>query len=101
MEAGYPQRYRKDTLCRCLRIYDKMVEEDTAGTRPLYRPKDYDVIARRREKQRKLKVWSNRGGYIAPIFVPTVLLPQLDVKKETACHAGLAGEREVTAGGVE
>ena len=43
-----------------------MVEEDTAGIRPLYRSKNYDVIARRREKQRKLKVWSNRGGYIAP-----------------------------------
>ena len=46
MKAGYPERYRKDTLSRCLRIYDRMVEEDTAGVRPLYRPKDYDVIAR-------------------------------------------------------
>ena len=70
MEAGYPERYRRDTLKRCLRIYDSMVEDDAAGIRPLYRPKDYDVIARRREKQRKLKNWSNRGGYIAPIFVP-------------------------------
>ena len=70
MEAGYPERYRKDTLCRCLRIYDKMVEEDTAGIRPLYRPKDYDIIARRREKQRKIQSWSVRGGYIAAIFVP-------------------------------
>ena len=70
MKAGYPERYKKDTLCRCLRIYDRMVEEDTAGIRPLYRPKDYDVISRRREKQRKIESWSNRGGYIAPIFVP-------------------------------
>ena len=29
------------------------------------------------------------------------LLPQLDVRRETACHAGQAGEREVTAGVVE
>jgi hypothetical protein len=70
MEAGYPERYSRDTLKRCLRIYDSMVEDDASGIRPLYRPKDHDVISRRREKQRKLKNWSNRGGYIAPIFVP-------------------------------
>jgi hypothetical protein len=37
MEAGYPDRYRRDTLERCLRIYDRMVEDDKAGIRPLYR----------------------------------------------------------------
>ena len=70
MEAGYPERYRKDTLCRCLRIYDKMVEDDANGIRPLYRPKDYDIANRRKEKQRKKNNWSIKGGYIAPIFVP-------------------------------
>ena len=70
MEAGYPVRYRRDTLERCLRIYDRMLEEDADGIRPLYRPKDYEVVARRREKEGKINNWSNRGGYIAPIFVP-------------------------------
>jgi hypothetical protein len=34
-------------------------------------------------------------------IVEVCLLPLLDMKKETVCHAGLAGEREVTASGVE
>jgi hypothetical protein len=93
MEAGYPERYRKDTLLRCLRIYDKMVEEDTAGVRPLYRPKDYDVISRRREKQRKAKNWSTRGGYIAPIFVPPTpsgeLANSLKIIAESEAEAGI------------
>ena len=70
MEAGYPERYRKDTLCRGLRIYDKMVEDDTNGIRPLYRPKDFDIANRRKEKQKKKNNWSIKGGYIAQIFVP-------------------------------
>ena len=70
MQHGYPQRYRVDTLNRALRIHDYMVEEDRKGARPLYRPKDWNVISRRKEKEKKKYEWSTRGGYIAPIFVP-------------------------------
>ena len=57
-----------------------MVEEDTNGIRALYRPKDYYVIARRRDKWRKN--WSNRGGCIVKI-APIYLLggPVLQVLK--------------------
>ena len=70
MQHGYPQRYRVDTLNRALRIHDYMVEEDRKGERPLYRPKDWNVVSRRKEKEKKKYEWSTRGGYIAPIFVP-------------------------------
>ena len=70
MEAGYPVKYRKDTLDRALRIYDRMVQEDRNGIRPLYRPKEWNVVARRMEKDKKKNSWSTRGGHIAPIFVP-------------------------------
>ena len=42
-----------DTLTRDLRIYDKMVNDDRDGTRPLYRPKEWNIVARRKEKERK------------------------------------------------
>ena len=70
MQAGYPEKYRKDTLCRGLRIYDKMVQDDQDGVRPIYRPKDWNVVARRKEKEKKKNDWSTRGGHVAPIFVP-------------------------------
>ena len=68
MKSGYPQKYRVDTLKRTLRIYDKMVEDDNNGTRPLYRPKDWTVVARRKQKQKKKHEWSTRGGHVAPIL---------------------------------
>ena len=70
MQAGYPEKYRKDALCRGIRIFDKMLEENDTGVRPLYRPKDWEVVARRKEKQNKKHNWSSKGGHVAPIFVP-------------------------------
>ena len=89
MQAGYPEKYRRDTLCRSLRIYDKMVEDDTNGVRPLYRPKDYDRIERKNRKQKKKESWSNKGGYIAPIFVPPTPHGELamELKKIAECEA--------------
>jgi hypothetical protein len=68
--SGYPEKYRVDTLVRAFRIYDKMLEDDHQGQRPLYRPKEWNIIARKKEKERKKYDWSNKGGHIAPIFVP-------------------------------
>ena len=70
MHSGYPEKYRTDTLSRSFSIYDKMVQEDSNGTRPLYRPKDWNVVARRKAKEKKKYNWSTRGGHVAPIFVP-------------------------------
>ena len=70
MDAGYPEKYRMDTLTRALRIYDRKLEEDRNGTRPIYRPKEWNIVARRSEKERKKNDWSTRGRYIAPIVVP-------------------------------
>ena len=64
--SGYSEGYRKDTLLRALRIYDKMVVNDSHGVRPLYRPKDCDMVNKRNQKQKKKSKWSTKGGYIAP-----------------------------------
>ena len=77
MKAEYPEKYRVDTLNRALRIFDKMVDEDNNGTRPLYRPKDWNIVARRKQKEKKKYEWSTKGGHIAPIFVPPTPNSQL------------------------
>ena len=70
MKHGYPQQYRVDTLTRALRIHDHMVEQDRQGIRPIYRPKDWNITTRRKQKEKKKYEWSTKGGHIAPIFVP-------------------------------
>ena len=46
-----------------------MVEDEDKGTRPLYRPKDLNIVTRRKEKEKKRHDWSTRGGYIDSMFV--------------------------------
>ena len=93
MQAGYPVQYRKDTLCRCLRIYDKMVNDDIHGIRPLYRPKGYESETRRKEKHTKKNSWSTKGGYIAPIFVPPTphgeLASEIKIITESEAESGI------------
>jgi hypothetical protein len=69
MNHGYPERYRLDTLRRALNIYDKMVKDDQDGIRPLYRPKEWNVLARKKEKENKKYNWSNRGGDTLPPYL--------------------------------
>ena len=68
--AGYPEKYRKEILQHGLGIYEKMRRDDESGTRPIYRPRDWQAGERRRTKERKRNDWSTRGGHVAPIFVP-------------------------------
>ena len=77
MRSGYPEKYRLDTLNRALRIYDHMVEQDSNGTRPLYRQKDWNRVDKLKKKTRKKHEWSTRGGFIAPIFVAPTLNSEL------------------------
>ena len=56
MHAGYLEKYM------ALRIYDKMVEDDRNGLRPIYRPKDFEKVERQKRKQKKKHNWSNKGG---------------------------------------
>ena len=70
-----------------------MVEEDNTGLRPLYRPKEYERNERRVEKHKKKHSWANRGGYIAPIFVPPTpngdLANELKQIAESEAEAGV------------
>ena len=69
-----------------------MVEDDLSGKRPLYRPREYERIPRKLEKQKKKMNWSNRGGYISPIFVPPT------PNGELANELKLIAEKEAEAG---
>ena len=69
--AGYGEKYRKDVLEHALRIYDSKWEDDKNGIRPIFRPKEWKKEERKECKEKKRHEWSTKGGYIAPIFIPS------------------------------
>jgi hypothetical protein len=74
MQSGYPEQYRVDTLTRAFRIYDNMVEEDNSGIRPLYRPKDWNVVKIRKEKE-EIKKRKNRVVHMMGSHCPHLCSP--------------------------
>jgi hypothetical protein len=68
--AGYTKKFRKNTLERSIRIYDQMVKDDQDGIKPIFRPKDWQKVERRKAREAKKHSWSSKGGFVAPIFVP-------------------------------
>jgi hypothetical protein len=62
-----------------------MVEEDREGTKPINRHKTWQIAERRKDKRKKKHPWSTKGGYIAPIFVPSTPNSELfNILKEIA-----------------
>ena len=70
-EAGYGENYRKTILEQALSIYDDKIDKDKRGVQPIYRPKEWQKEERKKKKRENRHDWSTKGGYIAPIFIPS------------------------------
>ena len=68
--AGYNEGYRKQVLKHAITIYDKIKEDNAAGTTPLNRPSTWQSEQGRENKKTKRNCWSNKGGHIASILSP-------------------------------
>ena len=90
MNAGYNEYYRKVTLDRALAIYDRMKQNENDGIQPVNRPKDWQLKERRKKKTRKERCWATRGGYIAPIIIPST--PNSELLKMLREVAGAEAE---------
>ena len=91
--AGYTEKYRAEVLQHAFSIYDKKLEEERNGVRPMYRPKSWKKKERRETKRNKKLNWATSKGHIAPIFVPTtpgsVLLKQMRKVAEKEVKEGI------------
>ena len=69
-DSGYNQRYRQEVIQSVLSGWDRMVEEQEAGRRPINRARSWEEGRRRQEKQQKKSNWYKTGGYSTVIFCP-------------------------------
>ena len=69
--GGYSEQYRKNIVKHALAIYDDKIKKNDDGIVPLNRPKGYKKLERRKEKSMKKRNSANKGGYSAPIIVPS------------------------------
>ena len=57
--SGYNKKFRKEVLDSSLKAFQKMLEEDQNGTKPLYRSRDWNSEERQLSKAKKRLNWWN------------------------------------------
>ena len=72
--SGYSQKFRTAILDSGLHAYQKMLEDDTNGVKPLYRSREWNKEERQASKNRKKINWwnteSSKVQYKTILFVP-------------------------------
>ncbi|PFX11602.1 hypothetical protein AWC38_SpisGene24595 [Stylophora pistillata] len=91
--SGYDQKFRKEVVRSALAAYNRLVELDANGEKPLYRPRGWKAHERARERTKRRDNWFRKGGYETVIFVPATPGSQIkrrgDAPMLTAFSAGL------------
>ena len=89
--SGYNKNYRIQILKSALNAFDKMLEEDKNGTKPLFRNRDWNRENRLKSKENKRNNWYKTGTksgktYKSILFVPPTpgsgLLKELKIREE-------------------
>ena len=87
--SGYFQKFRTEILDSTLKAFEKMVDEDIKGIKPMYRDRDWNFEERQKSKMDKKKNWWNsknaKISYTSVVFVtPTpgeILVKQLSQRE--------------------
>lgn len=67
---GYSKENRYDIVNSALKAYEKLLQKEKDGERPLHRPKNWNREQRDKEKKQKIKNWYKSNGAESMIFVP-------------------------------
>ena len=68
--SGYNELYRYQVIQSGVKGFEKMQDTETAGGRPINRPKSWEEDLKQRTKEMKKKNWFRKGNFDVPLFVP-------------------------------
>ena len=68
--SGYNENYRFQVLKSGVEGFDKMLEVERSGGRPINRPRSWEEDERQKKKELQSKVWFRAGGFDVALFVP-------------------------------
>ena len=107
--SGYNTKYRTEILDSALLAYEKIVSEDKAGTKPMYRSRDWNKEEREQKKQYRKLNWFKTGPkeieYKSCLFVPITkggkLLKEMKKREEEINRNSDERIKIVEGGGVK
>ena len=69
-DSGYPENMRYEIIQSGLKGYNKMLEVEQAGGRPVNRPQRLDRIERKKQKMTKKDNWYRNDTFSTVLFIP-------------------------------
>ena len=75
--SGYDQKFRTEVVRSVMKAYNRLIELDTSGEQPLYRPREWKRLERAQERREKPEKWYRKGSFDMVIFMPATPESQL------------------------
>ena len=75
--SGYDRKFREEVVRSALAVYNRLLDLDASGEKPLYRPREWRALERTRERRKRHDNWFRKGGFDTVIFVPATPGSQL------------------------
>ena len=97
--SGYKQKFRAEVVKSALKAYRNIINLDSQGRQPLYRPKDWKRKERQEERRNKKVNWYKKGGNLSVIFVPATPTSELRKRYEKVVKETGLGIRVVEKSG--
>ena len=69
-DSGYGERFRHEIISSILQGWDKMMEAQRSGRRPINRPRSWKEKEQAETKWKKKGNWYKSGGYNSVMFCP-------------------------------
>ena len=63
-----------------LAAYNRLLDLDASGEKPLYRPREWRALERAQERRKRRDNWFRKGGFDTVIFVPATPGSQLKLR---------------------
>jgi len=68
--SGYNETFRLEVLKSANHAFEKIVDDDKNGVKPMYRNKMWKKKERKQTKQTRMSQWHKQGGFSSVMFVP-------------------------------
>ena len=73
--SGYNKRFREEVVRSALAAYNRLVQLDASGEKPLYRPREWRTNERARARRSKRETWFRGDGCESVILYQQRLVP--------------------------
>ena len=105
--SGYSQKFRTEIVDSAMKAYEKMIEEDKNGTKPLYRSREWNREERNKKKKENKTNWykNPKVEFKSVLFVPVTkggrLAKEMQIREEELNKHSKERIKIVEGGGIK